>query len=63
MSKKFSYESAIEELNKIVADIQTGDVGLDDLAKMIKRANELISKCKEKLRNVEGQINEIIESE
>jgi exodeoxyribonuclease VII small subunit len=61
MSKKFLYEKAIKELNDIVKAIQSEEVGLDDLSDMIKKANELIAQCKEKLRTVEGQIEEITE--
>lgn len=59
MSKKFSYEKAIKELNDIAQAIQSEEVGLDNLSEMIKKANQLIAQCKEKLRSIESQIEDI----
>jgi exodeoxyribonuclease VII small subunit len=59
MSKKFSYDSAIKELNQIIESIQNDEIGLDQLGEMIKRANELVGKCKTKLREVDAQIENL----
>ena len=63
MSKKFSYEKAIKELNEIVQAIQNEEVDLDDLGEMIVKANKLINLCKQKLRSIEEQIEDIIGEE
>ena len=59
MSKKFSYDKSIKELNKIVDAIQSEEIGLDDLGKMVAKANDLIQKCRLRLREIESDIEEI----
>ena len=61
--KKLTYESAYEELQEILANVQNDEVPLDTLATQLKRAKELIAFCKEKLRAVEEDLDEILEDE
>ena len=51
-----SYQKAYTELQSIVAKMQNEEIGLDELGKEVKRAAELIKMCKEKLRDVEKEI-------
>jgi exodeoxyribonuclease VII small subunit len=51
-----SYQKAYSELQSIVAKMQNEEIGLDELGKEVKRAAELIKMCKEKLRDVEKEI-------
>lgn len=60
---KTSYQKAYDELQQIVAGLQNDEISLDDLSKSVKRAGELIKVCKEKLRNVELEIDEILDGE
>ena len=53
----------MEELSEIVQSIQSEETGLDDLSNSILKANDLIKKCKEKLRSVEEQIEEVMDDE
>jgi len=53
---KNNYQKAYTELQSIVARLQNEEIGLDDLSKEVKRAAELIKLCKEKLRDVEKDI-------
>ena len=62
MAKK-SYEKAIEELQSILEDLQTDEVSVDDLAKKLKKANELLSYCKSRLRSVEEELEEAADEE
>ena len=59
MSKKFSYDNAISELNEIIKAIQNEEVSLDKLAEMISRANELINLCKSRLREIDQQVEKL----
>ena len=63
MSKKFSYDSAMAELNNIVTAIQSEEVGLDQLSEMIKKAKSLIDQCRTKLREVDKEIEDLTENE
>ena len=63
MSKKkseFSYESAMRELQTIVAALQNEAVGVDDLAEKVSRAAELIKMCRLKLRQTETDVTEAL---
>lgn len=57
--KKETYQSALEELQAIVAQIETNSIGIDDLAPQMKRAAELIAFCQNKLRATEGEITDL----
>ena len=63
MSKKFSYDKAMQELNSIISQLQNEEVGLDQLGDLIKKANTLIEQCKEKLREIDHEINQLHEKE
>ena len=56
-----SYQKAYDELQQIVTNLQNDEIGLDDLSKSVKRAGVLIKACKEKLRNVELEIDQILD--
>jgi len=60
MSKKITYDSAFKELTNILNLLQSDDVALDDLEKHIKRANELSEFCKERLRNIEEEVQKMV---
>lgn len=57
--KKQNYENALTKLTEILENIQNNEISLDDLPKEISTANELIKICKQKLRNIEAQLDNI----
>ena len=59
MSKKFSYEKSMAELEDIIQSIQSEQVGLDELSDLIIKAKSIFQKCQEKLRIVEEEITSI----
>ena len=61
MSEEIKYTEAYEELQDIVADIEKGEISVDELSKRVKRATELIRICKSKLTETEGDVNKILE--
>lgn len=60
MSEKPNYTEAFEELQQIVADIEYGEISVDELSLKVKRASELIKICKEKLSATEEDVQEIL---
>lgn len=58
---EMTYESALEELQGITQNLQEGKIGIDELAAQLQRAAELIRFCREKLRNVEKDIEGLFE--
>jgi exodeoxyribonuclease VII small subunit len=61
--KKQTYETAYAELQTILEAIQTEEVSLDALAAQLKRAKELIQFCKEKLRAVESELEDVFDED
>ena len=53
MEKKESYTEAFEELQKIVSDIEGGEISVDELSEKVERAAQLIKICKAKLTSTE----------
>lgn len=60
MSEELKYTDAFEELQQIVADIEDGEISVDELSIRVKRAAELIKFCKLKLSSTEEDVNEIL---
>jgi len=57
--KEFSFNEAIVEIEKILRNIESGELDVDKLAVEVKRASELIRQCQKKLRTTEDEINNI----
>ena len=53
---KLSYELAYAELQRIMQEVQSEAVGIDDLTAKIARASELIRFCRERLRMTEEEV-------
>jgi len=51
--RKMTFESAMEELQVIYDELDSGAIGLDELAQKMKRVKELTDYCKKKLRDIE----------
>lgn len=56
MKKKLTYAQALEELEKISAEIESGHADPDDLLQKIKRSQELVQYCRERLRETEEEL-------
>jgi exodeoxyribonuclease VII small subunit len=57
--KEFSFNQAVNEIEKILNTIESGDLDVDKLSAEVKRAAELIRQCQKKLRSTEDEINSI----
>lgn len=60
MSTDISYTDALNELNEISRAIDNESIPLDELAAKVKRASELITICRTKLRSTEDEVKKII---
>lgn len=56
---EFSFNKAVSEIEKILRNIETGELDVDKLSVEVKRASELIKQCQKKLRSTEDEINSI----
>jgi len=62
MSKKditFDYAKAVAELEKIAVTVEDPNTSLDEIDKLMKRSNELITSCREYLRSVRETVEKI----
>lgn len=51
-----TYEAALQELEQLVARLESGQMPLDELLSGYQRGAALLSLCKDKLQAVEDQI-------
>lgn len=63
MEKKMKYEEAVAELEQIVRRMESGEPDIDTLTDQLKRAQELIKMCKEKLTKTDKEIDKILGKE
>lgn len=57
--KEFSFNNAVVEIEKILHNIESGDLDVDKLSIEVRRASELIKQCQKKLKTTEEEINSI----
>lgn len=60
MEEKISYSKSLDELQKILTDLESENVEIDKLAESVKRATELIKMLRSKLKKTEIEIKEIV---
>ena len=57
---KISYQQSIDEIEKILNQIESEDLTIDELSDKIKKASELLKLCKTKLKQTEKDVEDII---
>ena len=55
-----NYSDAYQELMEIVKEIENGDISVDVLSEKVKRASILLRFCKEKLKQTEVDVDQIL---
>lgn len=60
MSAEINYTEAFEELQRIVSEIEQGEISVDELSEKVKRAAFLINICKTKLSTTEADVSKIL---
>lgn len=55
-----TYDTALRELQGIVNALQEDALGIDELSNQVQRAAILIQFCKEKLRNTEHKVKDLL---
>ncbi|MDW3210501.1 MAG: exodeoxyribonuclease VII small subunit [Reichenbachiella sp.] len=59
--KKLTYQSAYDELQTICAQLESEEVDVDQITALVKRANELVKYCQDRLRGIENDLNQSTE--
>ncbi len=60
MDKNMKYEDAVHELEQIVRQMENDELDIDSLGEQLKRAQELIKFCKNRLTKTDGEIKKIL---
>jgi len=58
---EISYSLALEELQEILTELESDQVDIDELAKKVERANELLQQCQKRLTSTQMQVEKIID--
>ena len=61
--QQFSYTEAMAEIERIMTKLRGERVDVDTLTAEVKRASELIEKCKTRLRTTEEEVRKIFNEE
>jgi exodeoxyribonuclease VII small subunit len=59
--QKLNFEQAMEKLEKIVEDLESGELSLEDSVKSFEKGIELSKLCKKKLESAENRVKKIVE--
>ncbi len=55
-----TYEKALSRVEEIISSIEAEELNVDELAKNVKEASELLQFCKNKLFETEEEIEKIL---
>lgn len=58
--QKYTYTEAFEELQRIVGEIERGEILIDELSEKVRRAKDLIAVCKSKLVDTEEDVSKLL---
>ncbi len=63
MSKNTDFEKSLDELEKIVEELQNGDISLDESIKLFERGMELTNLCRKTLESARQKITALTKEE
>ncbi len=63
MSEQLKYEEAVHQLEAIVEKLENNEMDIDELSAQLKKAQQLIKLCKDKLTKTDMEIKKILEKE
>ncbi len=63
MDENMKYETAMKEIESIVAEMESGTLELDTLTEKLKRAQTLIQLCKKRLTDTDNEVKRILDSQ
>lgn len=59
---QINYEEAMAELEQIVEQMEDGELNLDELTTKLKRAQQLIKTCNDRLTKTDAEIQKILQT-
>ena len=60
MKQELKYEAAFAELQAIVSQMENDELDLDQMSEQLKRAQQLIKLCRDKLTKTDEEIKKIL---
>ncbi len=57
------YKKNFDELQEIIAELESGEIGIDELATKIKRAQKLIENCEKILSDTSASVSKMLKKE
>jgi len=60
-TKTLDYGTAYQELEKILAGIEQGEINVDQLSAQVQRAAELIGFCQSRLKEAEVEVKKVVD--
>jgi exodeoxyribonuclease VII small subunit len=63
MKQEVKYEAAFAELQGIVRKMENDELDIDQMTEQLKRAQQLIKLCKDKLTKTDEEIKKILAAE
>ena len=63
MAKETKYEDAIRQLEDIVTKLENNELEIDEMPSQLKKAQDLIKLCKDKLTQTDAEIKKVTESQ
>ncbi|EGN57262.1 hypothetical protein PRBRB14_23790 [Hallella multisaccharivorax DSM 17128] len=61
--QELKYEDAVHQLETIVEKLEDNELGIDELSTELKKAQQLIKLCKDKLTKTDVEIKKILDNE
>lgn len=58
--KEMKFEEKLQELEKIINELENGNIDLDDSIDKYTKAMKLIKECDTKLKSIEAQVNKMV---
>ena len=55
------YEEALKELEQIVSNMENNEVGIDAMTEQVKRAQQLIKLCRDRLTKTDEEIKKMLQ--
>ena len=59
-SKPMTYSQALSDLEKIVEEIESEEIDVDQLSEKVKKAAQLIKFCRTKLKGTEEEVKKAV---
>ncbi len=61
--QELKYEDAVRQLETIVDKLESNELGIDQLSSELKKAQQLIKLCKEKLTKNDNEIKKLLDND